>query len=190
MSDKRETRTYGEPMPLHSQRATYDGHRSVRLLNDNIGLATTTYSYKLGYDEVQEAAERIALMWNLHLGESVEELRHRYLDTPAPQTHPHLAELDEATKQKLREALRFSASRSVMSAEDERRILSALEEPAPSQHVAGPEAAIRKAGQVVIDDLIDRGGWCIASNDDLADFMTRIVDACVRAALSPKEETR
>ncbi len=46
------------------------------------------------------------------------------------------------------------------------------------------EATIRKAGQIVIDDLIDRGGWCIASNDDLADYMTRIVDACVRAALS------
>lgn len=40
-----------------------------------------------------------------------------------------LTGLDEAMKQKLREALRFSASRSVMSAEDERRILSALETP-------------------------------------------------------------
>lgn len=59
--------------------------------------------------------------------------------------------------------------------------------PSPSTHVAGPEAAIRKAGQVVIDDLIDRGGWCIASNDDLADYMTRIVDACVRAALATTE---
>lgn len=34
--------------------------------------------------------------------------------------------LDEATMQKLREALRFSASRSVLSSADERRILSAL----------------------------------------------------------------
>ncbi|GEM_PF-5173565 len=85
MTDNRETRTYGEHMPLHSQCATYDGFRSVRLLNDDIGLATTTYSYKLSYDEVQEAAERIALMWNLHLGESVEELRHRYLDAPLHQ---------------------------------------------------------------------------------------------------------
>lgn len=82
MTDNRKTRTYGEHAPLHSQCATYDGFRSVRLLNDDIGLATTAYSYKLSYDEVQEAAERIALMWNLHLGESVEELRHRYLDAP------------------------------------------------------------------------------------------------------------
>lgn len=86
MVDKREMPTYREPMPLHSQQATYDGFRSVRLLNDDIGLATTTYSYKLGYDEVQEAAERIALMWNLHLGESVEELRFRYLNSPLPQS--------------------------------------------------------------------------------------------------------
>ena len=54
--------------------------------------------------------------------------------------------------------------------------------PSPDQHLVGREAAMRKAGQVVIDDLIDRGGWCIASDDDLADYMTRIVDACVRAA--------
>ena len=37
--------------------------------------------------------------------------------------------LDKATEQKLREALRFSASRSVMSASDEARILSALTTP-------------------------------------------------------------
>lgn len=67
------------------QQATYDGYRSVRLLNDNLGLATTAYSFALSCDEVQEAAERIALMWNLHLGESVEELRLRYLKSPAPQ---------------------------------------------------------------------------------------------------------
>lgn len=54
--------------------------------------------------------------------------------TPPPESH--LMGLDEATKQKLREALRFSASRSVMSAEDERRILSALETP-PVQHLSG-----------------------------------------------------
>lgn len=35
-------------------------------------------------------------------------------------------QLDEATKSKLREALRFSASRSVLSSEDERRILNAM----------------------------------------------------------------
>lgn len=93
MTDNRETRTYGAPMPLHSQRATYDGYRSVRLLHDDVGLATTTYSYKLSYDEVQEAAERIALMWNLHLGESVEELRLRYLEIPSPQPN---VEGDEA----------------------------------------------------------------------------------------------
>jgi hypothetical protein len=54
--------------------------------------------------------------------------------TPSPQ--PNVTGLDDATKQKLLEALRFSASRSVMSAEDERRILSVLEAPASAQHVA------------------------------------------------------
>lgn len=86
IEDRREQRTYGPERPLHMQYATYDGYRSVRLLNDNLGLATTAYSFALSYDEVQEAAERIALMWNLHLGESVEELRLRYLKNPAP--HP------------------------------------------------------------------------------------------------------
>ena len=41
---------------------------------------------------------------------------------------------------------------------------------------------IRKAGQVAIDALIERGGFENASNDDLADYMSRIVDACVSAS--------
>ena len=48
------------------------------------------------------------------------------------------------------------------------------------------EDAIRKAGQVAVDALIDRGGFATASDDELADYLTRIVDACVRAALSRK----
>lgn len=43
-------------------------------------------------------------------------------------------QLDNATQQKLREALRFAASRSVLSSEDERRILSALEAAPPATH--------------------------------------------------------
>ncbi len=47
--------------------------------------------------------------------------------TPAPVSHVMGSDqLDEDTKQKLRAALRFSASRSVITAEDERRILAAL----------------------------------------------------------------
>lgn len=80
MTDPRETRRYSAEKPLHSQPAAYDGHRSVRLLIENVGLATTAYSYKLSYDELTEAAERISLLWNLHLGTSTEELRR----TPQP----------------------------------------------------------------------------------------------------------
>jgi hypothetical protein len=49
------------------------------------------------------------------------------------------------------------------------------------------EAAIRKAGQVAIDDLIDRAICDVGSDDEIADYLTRIVDACVSAALSRPE---
>lgn len=58
--------------------------------------------------------------------------------------------------------------------------LSALA--ASADKLVGSEKAIRKAGQVAIDDLIERGSFQSASDDDLADYMMRIVDACVRAA--------
>lgn len=45
------------------------------------------------------------------------------------------------------------------------------------------EADIRKAGQVAIDRLIETAITYEATADDLADYLTRIVDACVRAAL-------
>lgn len=52
------------------------------------------------------------------------------------------------------------------------------------------EALIRKAGQVAIDGIID--SWSdratLPQDDDLADYLTRIVDACVRAALSTRPE--
>lgn len=83
MADTRQTRTYGGNNPMHRQTAAWDGHRSVRLAEDDIGLATTAYSYKLSYEELTEAAERIALLWNLHLDFSTEELRRR---SPSPQT--------------------------------------------------------------------------------------------------------
>lgn len=83
MADTRHTRTYGGNNPMHRQAAVWDRHRSVRLAEDDIGLATTAYSYKLSYEELTEAAERIALLWNLHLDVSTEELRRR---SPAPQT--------------------------------------------------------------------------------------------------------
>ncbi|KAA0684574.1 hypothetical protein DTW90_36150 [Neorhizobium sp. P12A] len=75
--DKRQFDTYGSNNPLYRQVAAWDGHRSVRLAEDDIGLATTAYSYRLGYREIQEAAERIALLWNLHLGETNDQLRER-----------------------------------------------------------------------------------------------------------------
>lgn len=88
---------------------------------------------------------------------------------------------------RLAEGVSEHKARAAAQADYEACIMAALEgveASIPQAHLAGREAAIRKAGQVVIDDLIDRGGWCIASDDDLADYMTRIVDACVRAALA------
>jgi len=84
MSDTRRTRTFGDNNPIHSHPAAWDGHRSVRLMgeNFNLGLATTAYSYALSYDELTEVAERIALLWNLHLGVSNDDLRN-----PPPETN-------------------------------------------------------------------------------------------------------
>ncbi|MBB6488767.1 hypothetical protein [Rhizobium lusitanum] len=75
MDDPRELPRYGNNNPLYSQAAAWDGHRSVRLAVENLGFSTTVYSYGLGYDELTEAAERIALLWNLHLGQTNVELR-------------------------------------------------------------------------------------------------------------------
>jgi hypothetical protein len=75
LDDPRSRRTFGHNNPLHTQAAKWDGHRSVRLADGDIGLATTAYSYSLSYEELPEAAERIALLWNLHLGVSNAELR-------------------------------------------------------------------------------------------------------------------
>lgn len=77
MSDTRLTRTFGNNNPIHNHQAAWDGYRSVRLIGAsfNLGLATTAYSYGLSYNELQEVAERIALLWNLHIGASNDELR-------------------------------------------------------------------------------------------------------------------
>jgi len=57
----------GSNLPLHLAPAAWDGHRSVRigLQPKHRGLATTAYSYGLTDGEKQEAAERIAALWNL-----------------------------------------------------------------------------------------------------------------------------
>lgn len=64
-------------------------------------------------------------------------------------------------------------------------LIAAAPTPPSTDRIAALEAErrIRKAGQVAIDDLIDRIDGTHPGNDDLADYMTRIVDACVRAAL-------
>lgn len=51
------------------------------------------------------------------------------------------------------------------------------------------ERQIRKAGQVAIDELIERMDGKHPGDDDLADYLTRIVDACARAALSASQST-
>lgn len=57
----------GSNLPIHLTPVAWDGARSVRigLPPKHRGLATTTYSYALTSHEKQEAAERIAALWNL-----------------------------------------------------------------------------------------------------------------------------
>jgi hypothetical protein len=57
----------GSNLPLHLTPVAWDGHRSVRigLPPKHRGLATTAYSYALTDAEKQEAAERLAALWNL-----------------------------------------------------------------------------------------------------------------------------
>ncbi len=58
--------------------AHWDGGRSVRLVleGSHIGLATTTYSYSLSPHDREQAARRIAALWNLALakGWNTEEI--------------------------------------------------------------------------------------------------------------------
>lgn len=57
----------------------------------------------------------------------------------------------------------------------------------PARDTAGAEGAIRKAGQVAIDKLIDdrlSEFKSMPSPDDLRDYLEQIVDACVSAALT------
>ena len=64
---------FGHNNPLHLQKAKWDGHRSVRFESGE-GLATVAYSYKLSHEEMHETAERIALLWQLHVGQTNDEL--------------------------------------------------------------------------------------------------------------------
>jgi hypothetical protein len=66
---------FGHNNPMHAQKAVWDKHRSVRFESGE-GLATVAYSYKLSHDEMHEAAERIALVWNLMSGFTIDQLRH------------------------------------------------------------------------------------------------------------------
>jgi hypothetical protein len=98
---------------------------------------------------------------------SRESVRDEVEGTPPPAAHLPLREQD-----------RLNGEAGV------RKINELLDGPAPQDHLRGKEAAIRKAGQVAIGHLIDTGLTFEASGDDLADYLTRIVDACVRAALA------
>lgn len=73
--DTRRRDRYGDNNPLSIQRVFWDGYRSIRIDDGNIGLATTAYSYALSYGELEAAAERISLLWNLHLNDSTDDLR-------------------------------------------------------------------------------------------------------------------
>ncbi|WMT85619.1 hypothetical protein NO932_11835 [Pelagibacterium sp. 26DY04] len=65
---------FGHNNPMHHQGAKWDGHRSIRF-GSGEGLATVAYSYLLSDAEMWDAAERISLLWNLHVGESNDDLR-------------------------------------------------------------------------------------------------------------------
>ncbi|AXV15076.1 hypothetical protein CYG48_04805 [Neorhizobium sp. SOG26] len=56
--------------------------------------------------------------------------------------------------------------------------------PARQSHVRGTEAAIRSAGLKARDELLERMADGGTVDNDLADYMNRIIDACVRAALA------
>lgn len=65
---------FGHNNPMHTQKVVWDGHRSVRFASGG-GLATVAYSYKLSHEEMHQAAERIAIIWNLMEGMSTDALR-------------------------------------------------------------------------------------------------------------------
>lgn len=58
----------------------------------------------------------------------------------------------------------------------------------PSSHVR-VTAAIRRAGDAAVDNLVDRFALThfMPDSDDLADHLRSIVDACVRAATEKAE---
>ena len=61
---------------IGANEARHDGFKSVRLRVDgkDLGFATTNYAYALAHEERVEAAKRIAVLWNLALGVSTEQL--------------------------------------------------------------------------------------------------------------------
>lgn len=54
-------------LPVWLRPVWWDQYRNVRLTHGRggIGLATTTYSYNLSFEEREQAARRIAALWNL-----------------------------------------------------------------------------------------------------------------------------
>ena len=66
-------------------------------------------------------------------------------------------------------------------------MLDAAISASPAQHLRGVEAAVRSAGIKARDELLERMADGGTVDNDLADYMTRIVDACVRAALATTE---
>lgn len=72
--------------------AEWDEHRSIRLIvgRGTIGLATTAYSYKLTDDELRDSARRLAILWNLHIGVSTDELERQLSATEICVSFPGL----------------------------------------------------------------------------------------------------
>jgi hypothetical protein len=81
--------------------------------------------------------------------------------------------LDEATKQKLREALRFSASRSVLTSEDERRILSALSH-SPVEQESGAGALVRLGTAVLSEAPVEATQFMGVTLSEIRDALAPI----------------
>lgn len=69
-----DTPNFGHNNPMHNQKAVWDGHRSIRFESGE-GLATVAYSYKLSNQEMHEAAERLALLWNAMADHTTDSIR-------------------------------------------------------------------------------------------------------------------
>ncbi len=145
--------TFGHVRRAHSALAALEAALSAA----EPGTEPTIYVSRKSLEQLEEEGSHVAVQTLIHRkplksGNGVP----LYAAPPAPSVAAKA--LDDHTMQKLREALRFSASRSVMSAADETRILSALS--AQVQDVPRYEAdRLRRMVERRDEFIISKGLW-------------------------------